>query len=384
MTQKVVRSIELFFQEQPSDKVYNAKLLETDKGYTVAVEWGRRGAKLNSGTKAIDVPLAKAEKAYDKVVKQKQRKGYEVLSDDNLPAEVAPEQGQGSASKAGIERRGRVGPIAQLLNNADGDALDGYFADAEIVAQQKLDGMRLLVHVRDEGIVATNRDGQETSLGGALRDACALAPKGTSLDGELLVDPPCYWVFDTLAWAGEDLRQEPYAKRHAALKRKRKLFASPLLELVPLAKTEADKRSLFATLQAQRAEGIVFKRKDAPYISGRPPSGGTQLKYKFVKTADVFITANAGNAYQMAVYDDAGKARQVGKVFAGTTNDSRADLDAMLSRGETPVAEVRYLYATKDDILYQPVFVRARTDKAAEACVLSQLEYTDRSNVAKL
>ena len=103
-----------------------------------------------------------------------------------------------------------------------------------------------------------------------------------------------------------------------------------------------------------------------------------------MKTAEVFITENVGNAYQMAVFDDNGKRQEVGKVFSGTTSKLRKTFDAMLSGSETPVAEIRYLYATKDSILFQPVFVRLRTDKSADDCVLSQLVYTDRAGIADL
>ena len=43
---KAVRSIELFFQEGSSDKVYFATILEDASSYTVKVEWGRRGSAL--------------------------------------------------------------------------------------------------------------------------------------------------------------------------------------------------------------------------------------------------------------------------------------------------------------------------------------------------
>ena len=85
----------------------------------------------------------------------------------------------------------------------------------------------------------------------------------------------------------------------------------------------------------------------------------------------------------MAVFDDNDKPQKVGKVFSGTTIKLRKTLDIMLSGKESPIVEVRYLYATKDSILYQPVFVRLRTDKSAGDCVLSQLVYTDRTGIAK-
>src|SRR5207248_919754 len=132
------------------------------------------------------------------------------------------------------------------------------------------------------------------------------------------------------------------------------------------------KRSLHDKLRGASAEGIVFKHRDAPYTSGR---GTTQRKYKFVKSADVMIVENAGNAYRMAVWD--GRTLfDVGRVFAGTTNATRKELDARLGRGDKPVVEVKYLYATDDHQLFQPVFVGLREDKVAKACVRAQLVRT--------
>jgi ATP-dependent DNA ligase len=79
----------------------------------------------------------------------------------------------------------------------------------------------------------------------------------------------------------------------------------------------------------------------------------------------------------MAIFH-AGKVREVGKVFAGTTNQSRKQIDELISSGERPVAEVQYLYATDDDILFQPVFVQLRDDKDPEECTLDQLVRTNR------
>ena len=150
------------------------------------------------------------------------------------------------------------------------------------------------------------------------------------------------------------------------------------VRVLTIAEGTKAKRRLCDTLRAAKAGGLVFKQRDAPYKAGRPASGGTQRKHKFVKSADVVLLSNAGNAYQMAVYDGA-KLVEVGKVFAGTTNASRKQLDALLSAGTQPVAEVKYLYATDDEQLFQPVFVRIRTDKAAKACLRSQLVKTNRA-----
>lgn len=371
----------MFFQEGSSDKLYHVALVEVADGqFTVEVEWGRRGSPLRTGTKAVKVDRETAQKAYDKVVRQKTKKGYEVVTEEHRPASVAPPEGEGSASKVAGEGRERLGQRAQLLNHATDERLEELLDSEHFLAQQKLDGMRVLVHVRAEReVIATNRDGHVTRLDQAVSESLAGAPEGTIFDGEMVAGESwIYWVFDLLRYGDEDLRELGYADRYERLQ----LIGVDCDEVtvVPTAFTAADKRELFETLQQQNAEGIVFKTTHAPYTPGRPASGGTQLKYKFIKSADVVITENVGNAYQMAVYQG-DRLRAVGKVFAGTTNASRAELDERLGDGETPVVEVQYLYATDDDILYQPVFVRFRPDKSADDCSIEQLVRTNREVV---
>lgn len=375
------RSVSLFFQEGSSDKVYEGAIVEEPDGtFTVQVAWGRRGTPLQRGTKAVKVTLARAEAALDKVVREKKGKGYEEVTATAAPAAVAPPVGQGSASKAGVgSRRARLGQAAQLLVACEPDELEALLADEAWVAQQKLDGARVLVHVK-ESVVATNRSGEVTELASAELLSClAEAPRGSVLDGELVGDE--YHVFDLLQHGTQDLRTTGYLDRWLELDALVDQLSGPV-RLVALARTEAEKRALFARLEAERAEGIVFKRRGAPYTPGRPSSGGAQLKHKFVKSADVVIVENAGNAYAMVVFDQDGAERAVGKVFAGTTTATRKAIDAKLGAGERPVAEVEYLYATDDDQLFQPVFLRLRADKAAEECTLDQLVRTNRAVVA--
>lgn len=375
---KVVRSIQLFFQEGKSDKVYNATLIDEGDGkYSVEVEWGRRGAKLSRGRKANKVALAAAEKAYAKLVREKTSKGYEELTETVQPQAVAPPEGQGSGSRAtGV--REKIGQAAQLLNPIEHDELDAWFDDDAVIAQQKLDGNRVLVHI-DEQIRATNRAGQLTNIHASITEALESVPRKTVIDGELIAgeDGPVYWLFDVLHIAGEDLRGLGYLERWQRLDGEIEPAIDHPIRILDYAQGKEAKRALYERLRAGQAEGIVFKRCDAPYEPGRPSSGGAQVKHKFVKSADVVILENAGNAYRMGVYDGE-ELRVVGKVFAGTTNESRAELDARLAAGERPIAEVRYLYATDDEQLYQPVFVRLRDDKDARACLLAQLEKTRR------
>jgi bifunctional non-homologous end joining protein LigD len=370
-----VKSVQLFFQEGTSDKVYNAEIVEDGGAYTVHVEWGRRGSKLSEGNKAIRVTRAVADKTFERLIREKRTKGYEEISGGTAPAAVAPPVGQGSGSKAGAgTRRAKVGHAAQLLTALDDDELDRFLADDARVAQQKVDGVRVLVTAQESELVATNRDGQPTQMA----TAAALAgleylPPGTIVDGEVIGD--AFWLFDVLALAGTDVRGRGYLERWSILNDELEPALGGDARVLPVARTLKHKRTLHDKLRAAGAEGMVFKHRDAPYTSGR---GMTQRKYKFIKSADVIILENAGNAYRMAVWD--GRSLfEIGRVFAGTTNASRKDLDARLARGEQPVCEVRYLYATNDHQLFQPVFVSVRDDKQGKSCVRAQLAHAGRA-----
>lgn len=372
-----IKTIELFFQEGTSDKVYNAAIVDAGGGaFTVTVEWGRRGAKLNTGSKAVKVTRAAAEKMFDKLVREKRGKGYEERTAGHAPAAVAPPEGEGSGSRV-TGKRAKVGHAAQLLTAIDDEAgLAKLLADDAMLAQQKLDGVRVLVHITEDGVVATNRDGVVTQMAGNALAGLAYLPHGTVVDGEVL--DGAYWLFDVLELAGDDVRARGYRERWDLLENELEPALSDTARVLQIATGAAQKRALHAKLRAANAEGIVFKHRDAPYTSGRPASGGTQRKYKFLKSADVMIVENAGNAYRMCVWD--GRTLfDCGRVFAGTTNASRQDLDARLAAGEKPVAEVRYLYATDDHQLFQPVFVALRTDKIGAACLRDQLVRTDRT-----
>ena len=103
--EEVVKSVEMFFQEGTSDKVYNVALVEVSEGvYTVRVAWGRRGTPLQTGTKAVEVPVEKAEKAYDKVVRQKTKKGVRG-QDIGAQADRGGAAGREGVRKQGVEGR---------------------------------------------------------------------------------------------------------------------------------------------------------------------------------------------------------------------------------------------------------------------------------------
>jgi bifunctional non-homologous end joining protein LigD len=385
----VVRQVKLFFQEGNSDKLYEAEIVvDADGSCSVVVRWGprlsgpanagqrgNRGQALNTGKKAQSVTRAAADKIFDKLVREKTGKGYEIQTEDHVPAAVAPPEGAGSSSKSGVNKRAVVGPKAQLMNPVDDDAHGAaLLRDDSWFAQQKLDGQRVLLNVQagTQSTFGTNRHGEKTNVPDAVVEGASFLPPGTILDGELLDD--AYLVFDVLALGGEDLRALSGLERWQRLSDEVEPGLSEPVSVVAVAITTKQKQALHKRLVSKRAEGIVFKRTDAAYRAGR---GSTQLKWKFLKSADVVVVENAGNAYRMQVKHN-GKWFDVGKVFAGTTNASRAQLDQILKDGTHPVCEVQYLYASADFQLVQPVFVRIRDDKAASDCSRDQLVQTNK------
>jgi len=76
MTTQQYPSIELYFQEGSSDKIYRAAVEPSGDGFVVNFAYGRRGATLTAGTKTqAPVPYDEAVSIYTKLVKSKTAKG---------------------------------------------------------------------------------------------------------------------------------------------------------------------------------------------------------------------------------------------------------------------------------------------------------------------
>ena len=127
-----------------------------------------------------------------------------------------------------------------------------------------------------------------------------------------------------------------------------------------------DKASWLRGFKDDKAEGVVFKRLDALYTPGRPNSGGSQLKHKFVATLSAVVAKlNAQRSVGLSLLNHEGW-QPVGNVTI-PPNHKVPQVGA--------VVEVRYLYAYPDGSLYQPVYLGERSDVTPEDCVVSQLKF---------
>lgn len=347
----------LSYQDDRSDKVYFAAVVEKDDGFVVEFSYGRRGSTLTAGTKTpVPVPLAKAEGIFSKLVKEKLDKGYRASNDD-APAMVGVSNEKPAS-----------GILPQLLNPIDREACMTLIEDDEWLMQEKMNGERRpIAACLTKGIRGINKKGQIVPLPAHIHDEVrrlmqVLNTDRLELDGEQVGDH--YWVFDLLAYS-KDLTSESVECRVSQLHEI--IAASDVLLMTPTAMTREAKRRLFEAVERGQGEGVVFKRRGSAYLPGRPNSGGDQLKFKLKESATVRVcTGREGKrSIGMEVLD------VVTGLWRFVGNCTIPPNHAVPIVGD--VVEVEYLYCV--DCLFQPVYLGPRTDQDASDCTTTQLKY---------
>ena len=246
---------------------------------------------MNAGTKTSSaVPYAKAKAIYDKLVNFKLAKGY-------TPGE------SGVFFQSTNREEKSTGITPQLLNPIDSTELSSFLGNPQFVLQEKFDGRRALIRLLDGEVEGINRSGLVVALPEAIAQAVASAGvTSLLLDGELLGDG--FVAFDLLELDGKNLRERSYELRLALLTSLTGLFGADI-RLVETAITAKDKRELCDSLLADGREGVVFKDINAPYVAGRPASGGSQRKYKFYATASFVVgTINSQRSVGLCLYSN--------------------------------------------------------------------------------
>jgi predicted DNA-binding WGR domain protein len=72
------QTIEMFYQEGNSDKVYILEISESARDlYKVVGHYGRRGGKIKDDLKCTGLDYEDAKKVFDQVLKEKRKKGYQ-------------------------------------------------------------------------------------------------------------------------------------------------------------------------------------------------------------------------------------------------------------------------------------------------------------------
>ena len=347
------QSVSLFYREGSSDKVYHASIESKDSGFVVNFAYGRRGNALTTGTKTSSpVDLPSAQKIFDKLVKEKTAKGYTVDS-------------AGKPAIGSVAESNDSGIRCQLLGPIEEDRALKLIADDDYIAQEKHDGRRLLIQKKAGFLTGINKKGLTVSLHPTL-ESLIDAEVDFVVDGEDMGDGVVI-VFDVLEVDGRDLRGVLLKDRLIALRSLVEGHGLALIESI-YADNAVEKRRLYERLLAEGKEGIVFKRKDAPYTPGRPSSGGSQLKYKFYETASFIVhSINGKRSVAIRLYGENGEFVEAGNVTIPPNHE-------VPNTGD--VVEVRYLYAYKESgSVYQPVYLGKREDVDKDECSVTQLKY---------
>jgi bifunctional non-homologous end joining protein LigD len=346
-----MENITLYFKQGSSDKIYQASLEPKDGGYVVNFAYGRRGSTLTTGTKtstAVDYDAAKA--IYDKLVKEKTAKGY-------TPGESGTPYQHSEKTTTGIH--------CQLLNPIGDDDIAKLLNDPAYWMQEKMDGRRLLIRKQGDIITGINRLGLAVALPEPLLKCCGNCEVDFIIDGEAIGDMLC--AFDALLIDDEEIGGCRYGERYLRLMNLLASFCHPNIHLLETHFTIEQKLRAFDRMKADNCEGVVFKQLDAPYIAGRPASGGSQLKFKFCETAS-FITGNwnAKRSIGLLLFD--------GEKIKPAGNVTIPPNDELPNAGQ--VVECRYLYAFRESgAIYQPVYLGPRDDITFEECTTAQLKY---------
>lgn len=277
--------------------------------------------------------------------------------------------------------------------------------------EQKFDGYRIIAVLVRGTVTLWSRNGIEWTerlpeIASAVR---TLPASRLVLDGEVAVlQPdgrtsfqamqrafegdvaPSYFVFDLLEQDGDDLRDLPLEERKARLQ---DLLATAPAELRYSGHIIGRGEEFFALACKRELEGIVSKRRDAPYRAGR---GKDWVKTKCLRRQELVIggyTEPSGSRTGLGAlvvgYYDEGRLRYAGKV--GTGFDARALGDLrrrceLLATDACPftpapkrawtgpgvhwclpklVCEVAFAEWTEDSRLRHPSFQGLRLDKPA-------------------
>jgi bifunctional non-homologous end joining protein LigD len=179
----------------------------------------------------------------------------------------------------------------------------------------------------------------------------ALAARSATLDGELValdengrpsfqalqhratsVNRIVLYAFDLLTLNGEDLSRRPLDERRAALSRV--VAGSPVLLSEPLPGTADD---ISRAVRSLGLEGVVAKRRSSIYEPGK--RSDAWVKVRFAKRQEFVVGGykrSDRNFDSILVgYYDARLFMYAGKVRAGFTPHTRADLFARIERLET-------------------------------------------------
>ena len=289
--------------------------------------------------------------------------------------------------------------------------------------EPKWDGFRTIVFRDGDEVHLQSRNGKPMNryFPDIVEQALALKAKRYVLDGEMVVTvdgvqefdllsqrihpaasrverlreetPATLVAFDLLAEGDDALLELPYTERR---KRLAKLVSDPV-ELTP----STDDADAAGQWLAGTGEGVIAKQADAPY---RPGERVGMVKIKRVRTADAVVAAfrfgkepDTVGSLILGMYDAGGELRIVGHTSGFKAKEKRELLgllepyrtgergsgepsrwksdEELVWEGLRPelVCEVAFDHITGSRIRHGAKFLRWRTDKDPQECLIDQL-----------
>jgi DNA ligase-1 len=186
-----------------------------------------------------------------------------------------------------------------------------------------------------------------------------------SVNAKLLADFPAHLrAYDLLVDGTEDLRALAFAERRARLAEFIAASNEPRIDLSPLvpfqswdelAAARRQPEAAGAGVDADAVEGIMLKRRDAPYVPGRPRGPWWKWKRDPLVVDTVLMYAQRGHGKRSSYYsdytfgvwtkgDDGDVLVPVGKAYFGFTDEELIQIDRFVRRNTVerfgPVREV--------------------------------------------
>jgi len=253
--------------------------------------------------------------------------------------------------------------LSHALEDADWAALDL----AAFSAEWKWDGIRVQIVAGRGEAHLFSRTGDD--IGKSFPDVASGFNFDAVLDGELLVlrdgrvasfndlqqrlnrkgvskrqmeqFPAHVRLYDALLIDGEDLRRLPFTERRARLEAWHARVRPLRTDLSPLiaAPSKDELQSLWAATRETGIEGLMLKRRDSPYVAGRPKGLWWKWKRAPLTLDCVLMYAQRGSGKRSSYYSDYtfGAWREgegggqelvpVGKAYFGFTDEELLEID---------------------------------------------------------
>jgi DNA ligase 1 len=247
--------------------------------------------------------------------------------------------------------RAQDGTLVAKLYSRTGEDISGAFPDL-------IEALRLPGAIDGELLIM--REGRVQSFN-VLQQRLNRKAVNAKLSNEF---PAHLRAYDLLVDDDQDIRGFPFVERRARLEQFVARLDEPRVDLSPLvafttwdelARARADPEAAGAGADAEAVEGIMLKRRDAPYVPGRPKGPWWKWKRDPLIIDAVLMYAQRGHGKRSSYYsdytfgvwskgEDGDVLVPVGKAYFGFTDEELLQIDRFVRRNTVerfgPVREV--------------------------------------------